>query len=263
MKKIFISVILGLNVIGFCYAQSTSDENGVIIEYIAHAAFVLTSPDGTKIIIDPYASNVWIGYDFPEIPGVDAIVVTHPHYDHDGGQYRGRQPDWQKELPSFQQIGHYQIGDIKLTGVPGKHSDPYGREFGQKNIIWVIEAGGLRIAHLGDNGPITDSIRHAIGKVDILMLPADGDQHILKNDEVLDFINALEPKIQIPMHYCLPELEKTGNCPGGLLPVINPPVSGAQVKMVGNGVRLKSGDLPQKSEYWIFEPSELIMRSTK
>src|SRR5213593_4053569 len=37
----------------------------VKIEYIAHACFRVTSPSGKQILLDPYASRVWLGYDFP------------------------------------------------------------------------------------------------------------------------------------------------------------------------------------------------------
>jgi hypothetical protein len=136
------------------------------------------------------------------------------------------------------------------------------KEFGQTNIIWVIEVGGLKIAHLGDNGPITDQVRDTIGTVDILMLPADGDQHILKNSEAVDFLDALKPKIQIPMHYCLKELEKSGKCPGGLLPVSAPPRPNTKINNIeGNTITISKASLPKNSEYWVFQPSSLIRRS--
>lgn len=260
--KIVVARLLTLICVGMVAASAAvSAENDVKIEYIAHASFRITSPDGTKIIIDPYASNVWIGYAYPENLEADAIVITHPHYDHDGGEYRGLASPWDTPPKKFRQIGDYTIGDIKLTGVPGKHAGPYGKEFGQKNIIWIIEVGGLRIAHLGDNGPITDQIKNAIGKVDILMLPADGDQHILKNEEAIAFIDALEPRVQIAMHYCLPELQPEGKCPGGLLPIAPPLRSDIKVNNIsGNMMTISKGDLPNVSEYWIFEPSPAIVR---
>jgi hypothetical protein len=32
------------------------------------------------------------------------------------------------------------VGDVHITGIRGKHADPWGKEFGQKNTIWGIEA---------------------------------------------------------------------------------------------------------------------------
>lgn len=262
MKRIIKSIFF----ICLMFTSSTflthSKEGDVTIEYIAHASFRITSPDGTQIIIDPYASDVWIGYEYPKNLKADALVITHPHYDHDGGAYRGLAMPWDDTPKQYRQIGTYQLGDMTLTGVPGKHAGVFGKEFGQKNIIWVIDVGDLRIAHLGDNGPITDQIRNTIGEVDILMLPADGDQHILKNSEALEFIDALKPKIQIPMHYCIEELEKSGKCPGGLLPIADPIRAKTKINNIdGNTIKISKASLPQNSEYWIFQPSSLIMRS--
>ncbi len=257
-RKFLVVTFLSLGMI----SCGPSGSGKVEIEYIAHASFRITSPTDTKIIIDPYASNVWIGYAYPENLDTDALVITHPHYDHDGGQYRGLQMPWDEVPKTFQQIGDYQIGDIKLQGVPGKHAGSFGREFGQKNIIWVIETGGIKIAHLGDNGPITDQIKKAVGKVDILMLPADGDQHILKNDEAMAFINAFEPTVQIPMHYCIEELQPDGKCPGGLLPIADPLNEDVKInRLTSNMVGVTKDTLPQSPEYWIFQPSDLIKRT--
>jgi hypothetical protein len=55
-------------------AQDAARENRTAtLEYIAHACFRVTSPSGKQVLIDPYASCVWIGYDFP--PGVRADAV--------------------------------------------------------------------------------------------------------------------------------------------------------------------------------------------
>lgn len=261
MKIVVVKILVLICTSIVTTPAAVSAENDVEIEYIAHASFRITSPGGTKVIIDPYASNVWIGYAYPENLEADAVVITHPHYDHDGGEYRGLPSPWDNPPKKFRQIGNYVIGDIKLTGVPGKHAGSFGKEFGQKNIIWIIEVGGLRIAHLGDNGPITDQIKNAIGTVDILMLPADGDQHILKNEEARAFIDALEPRVQIAMHYCLPELQPEGKCPGGLLPIAAPLSSDVKVNNIaGNMMTISKGGLPNDAEYWVFEPSPAIIR---
>lgn len=261
MKIVVIRLFIACCAFIIASSVGSAAENHVKIEYIAHASFRITSPDGTRIVIDPYASNVWIGYAYPQNLETDVVVITHPHYDHDGGEYLGRPSPWDNLPKTFRQIGNYAVGDIKLIGVPGKHAGNYGKEFGQKNIIWVIEVGGLRIAHLGDNGPITEKIKTAVGKVDILMLPADGDQHILKNEEARAFIDALEPSVQIAMHYCSPELQPEGKCPGGLLPIAPPVNSAVKVNNIsGNVATISKAALPTVEEYWVFEPSPAIER---
>jgi L-ascorbate metabolism protein UlaG (beta-lactamase superfamily) len=189
----------------------------VAIEYIAHSCFRIHTADGQRILIDPFASHLWLGYDFPAALPADAVLVTHPHYDHDADVLIGHAPPpWAAGMRVLRDAGSYKIGSVRVTGIRGKHAEPWGKEFGQTNTIWLIEADGLRIAHLGDNGPLTESNIKELGKVDILMIPIDAREHILKTAEVDAICAQLNPRIIIPMHYRLPDLEPAGDNPQGL-----------------------------------------------
>jgi L-ascorbate metabolism protein UlaG (beta-lactamase superfamily) len=182
----------------------------VNVEYIGHASFVVESPGGVRVVIDPFNSNRWLGYSYPESVEADLVLVTHPHYDHDASYY------WGESVPVFREPGEYRFGDVTLLGVEGKHADPYGKDFAQKNTIWLIEVGGLRIAHIGDNGPLTAANVEALGRVDVLMLPADGDDHILKPEAITAARRDLNEPLVIPMHY---RLEGFLDLPSSLGPI--------------------------------------------
>jgi len=191
----------------------------VAIESIAHACFRIHSAGDNRLLIDLYASRVWLGYDFPEKLATDAILITHPHFDHDGGEFIGRRVPWTPEVRVLRDAETYTVGDFHITGIRGKHADPWGREFEQKNTIWRIEVAGLRIAHLGDNGPLTESNIRDLGRVDILMIPIDARDHILKHYEIQAIRDTLRPHILIPMHYRHPDLESAEDSPHGLGPI--------------------------------------------
>src|SRR3954465_4418170 len=140
---------------GYGGAQdSANDKRPVTIEYIAHACFRVTSPSGKQVLIDPYASRVWLGYDLPSNIIADAVLISHPHYDHDGGESKRRPVPWSSNTIVLRVPGTNQLGDITVVGYAGKHADPWGKEFGQSNTILLLKTGGLRIVHLGDNGPL-------------------------------------------------------------------------------------------------------------
>ena len=209
----------GLAVLGCGDSEADSPEPAVTIEYIAHAAFRITSPDGTRILIDPYGSRVWIGYDFPNGIATDAVFISHPHYDHDAGASRGHDFPWDStSIPLHRDPGTYQVGDVTVTGIRGKHADPYGMEFGQINTIWLVETAGVRIGHWGDNGPVTDAIVATMGRVDVLMLPIDEQYHIIDQPTIDEILARLSPKRLVPMHYALPQLEP-GDLPSDLGPI--------------------------------------------
>ncbi len=179
------------------FGLSSLASGDVELEYVGHACFTVRSPAGVRVVIDPYNGKRWLGYDFPGDVAADVVLVTHPHYDHDASYY------WSESMPVFREPGKYAVGDISLVGVQGRHAGSYGTEFGHKNTIWLVETGGLRLAHLGDNGPLTAENLREIGRVDVLFVPADGLDHILTSQEIDAIRQSLQPKIVIPMHYRL------------------------------------------------------------
>src|SRR5438046_9121128 len=98
---------------GHAGAQDAARENrAATIEYSAHACFRRTSPSSKQVLIDPYASRVWLGYDFPPNVHADAVLISHPHYDHDGGEAMRRPVPWSSKTLVLRHAGTNQIGDI-------------------------------------------------------------------------------------------------------------------------------------------------------
>ena len=238
-----------------------ADSSGIEVEYVAHAAFRLRDNAGTELLIDPFASRVWLGYDWPAGVEPDVVLVTHPHYDHDAGRYRGAPFPWDDTVPVVDAPGTYSFGDFVITAVEGKHADPYGKEFGQLNTLMVIEAYGLRIVHLGDNGPLTDAMVEGVGRVDVLMLPADGVDHILSKTATAEILAALDPAVAIPMHYRLPDLETTEDGPGDL-GEIDPWLSGRDgVRRLGSHrTTIRATALPDRRQIFVFDHAPYVDR---
>jgi L-ascorbate metabolism protein UlaG (beta-lactamase superfamily) len=231
----------------------------VAIEYIAHACFRIHSATGTRILIDPYASRAWLGYDFPQELAADAVLITHPHYDHDAGQFIGRKAPWTPEVRVLREPGADTVGDIRVTGLRGKHADPWGKEFGQRNTIWLLEVASLRIAHLGDNGPLTKAHVQELGRVDILMMPIDAQYHILKEQEIREIRSALRPRVLIPMHYRIPDLEASQDSPADLGP-IDPWLAKEKnaIRLKNNQTIFTAASLPLAEQIIIFHHSPRV-----
>lgn len=231
-------------------SQGTAEEGRAAIEYIAHACFVIESPNGTRVAIDPYNTNRWLGYRFPDSLEADAVLVTHPHYDHDADYSFGH------DTPVFRAPGAFAISEIQVRGFAGSHADPYGKEFGQRNTIWLIEVAGLRILHLGDNGPLSEELAARIGKIDVLLPPVDDLEHILKFAEVAEIERLLEPRITIPMHY---RIEAISELPKSVGPIAEWLAKRPRVRRVEtNRITLGPADLPDKNEVWALAPSPAV-----
>lgn len=231
----------------------------VLIEYIAHASFKLHN-NGITILLDPFADSVWIGYNFPKNIKADAIFSTHPHYDHDGGIFRNLHPYWEGKIPFYQDPGQHSIGSFKMEGIKGRHCDPYGKEFGQRNTIWIFEVAGLRITHWGDNAPMNDTIAQALTNIDILMVPIDDTYHILKEEELKEVLDRLEASLVIPMHYKIAALEKRPGLPKNLGTIENYMKDKKQaIHLKGNKYVVSKKLLPEQSKYLVFQHSPDII----
>ena len=265
-----ISVFLSALALFLCTINAVAQEQpkliaheAVTFEYIAHACFRITAPSGEQILIDPFGSREWIGYDYPLGIDTDAVLITHPHYDHDGGVSRNHAAPWPDSMTVLRDPGNHNVGEFEILGVAGKHADPYGKEFGQTNTIWVLHVAGLRIVHLGDNGPVSADAAAQIGEVDILMMPADAEFHILKKHEIQPILDQLSPSVLIPMHYRHADLEP-GDGPDGLGGIDGWLESYSGVKRLDTyQTSISLDDLPDTREIRVFEHSPLMMRPEK
>ena len=131
----------------------------------------------------------------------DILLVTHQHSDHNNVKAVSKNP-FLIEGP-----GEYEIKEVFIQGIPAFHDNVSGKERGT-NTIYIIEAEGLRICHLGDFGQkeLTLEQLEKIGGVDILMLPVGGI-YTISAKEAPKIMAQIEPKITIPMHYKIPKLK--------------------------------------------------------
>jgi L-ascorbate metabolism protein UlaG (beta-lactamase superfamily) len=161
------------------------------IKHLAHAAFLITTDSGIRIITDPYETSG--GLRHSEInESADIVTISHEHGDHNNAKAVGGNPQVVKESA--------EIKGIKIKAVATAHDDKDGSERG-KNTVFCFEIDGMKVCHLGDLGHmLTDAQANAIGKVDVLMVPVGGLFTIdaATADKVGDKLKA---KVIIPMHY--------------------------------------------------------------
>lgn len=180
-------------------APAPTGAGAVSLKYLGHACFLITAPGGTRLLIDPYASGEWPGLVLPPATA-EHVLVTHSHWDH--AAWRAVRGD-----PKLMDgPGTLQGDDFAVQGIAGRHADTGGKGIGHRNTIFVVETGGLRFCHLGDNGPLGEGGGPAaeIGAVDVLMIPIDSEKRVLTYEQAKAWITALSPRIVVPMHYRVP-----------------------------------------------------------
>ena len=167
------------------------------LKYFAHACFSLSYADGAVLVTDPYDQSVT--YPPCDIP-CTAALVSHDHFDHNHVE------SLSGEFATVKTAGEHSVGSLKITATPSFH-DPEGGALRGKNNIYVIEAEGLRIAHLGDLGHMPDDMqRAALENLDVLMLPIGGF-YTIDTPQAETLIRELKPRVAIAMHFRTPEYE--------------------------------------------------------
>jgi L-ascorbate metabolism protein UlaG (beta-lactamase superfamily) len=164
----------------------------MILRYYGHSLFTLTLENGLVILTDPYG-------DFCNYPrarlGANVVTISHHHFDHDSVAMVVGNPT------VIDGAGvHAPAAGLVITGVPSKHDERGGARRGD-NLIFVIEAEGLKIVHMGDIGhTVDDRQRNAIGTPDVLMLPVGGT-FTTDAAAAAENVRLLRPRVAIPMHY--------------------------------------------------------------
>lgn len=220
------------------------------VTYYGHCAFLWETGQGSRVLADPYRNRedrFWFTRKFPKIH-CEVGLITHAHFDHDAAE---RLPETASLLRS---PGELKYQDVSVRGIGDFHSNPRGNTPDFPNVMYRLEADGLRFLHLGDNradwpNEVTDSV----GEVDVLMVTVDDSNHLLTYQEVDSIIGRLRPKVVIPMHYQVPGLIPDS---AGLLPADGWLETRPRVKRLGrDSAAFSTQDLPDATEIWVFDPS--------
>jgi len=154
-----------------------------------------------KLVIDPFDPS--IGLKMPVLEA-DLVLSTHDHEDHNNVKaVKGPAGGAPFVITG---PGEYEIKDISVRGIPSFHDEKEGKERGE-NTIYMIEAEGMRLCHLGDLGQseLTADQVSKIGNIDILFVPVGG-VYTIDAKAATKIVSQIEPRIVIPMHYMLANL---------------------------------------------------------
>ena len=192
------------------------------------------------LIIDPHDGRS-IGINPPDVRG-DLILVSHDHYDHNAVRIVEK-PD--SEV--VREAGERKFGDIVVKGIKSYHDEEEGEKRGE-NTIFKFKMNGNSFCHLGDIGhPLEEELVNEIDHVDFLFVPVGGN-FTIGPEEAKKTIEAIEPKIAVPMHFKI----------GGLsldIKTLEPFLSlYPEDKKYKLGVELDfiRADLPDQTEIWAF-----------
>jgi len=178
------------------------------VKWYGHAAFLVTSDEGTKIIIDPYEPGAFGGQlSYGKIKDqADIVLTSHDHADHNDTAGLPGTPQ------AVKGSGPRTIKGISVKGVSTYHDPSKGSERGA-NTVFTIKVNQIQLCHLGDLGHLlSDKELAEIGPVDILLIPVGGF-FTIDPKEATRVAEQIKPRVLIPMHF------KTEKCGFSIAPV--------------------------------------------
>ena len=188
-------VILSVSLLmSYPFAVPVLADEPVILQYIGHSCTLMTAPDGTRIVSDPYR-NYQAPLEIAQFPDnieADAVTVSHFHADHNNVSAIKGDPQ------VLNMPGSYQVGMVTITGYKADHGDPEGLD---PNTVFVFEIGTIKIVHMGAAGVVTQpDILEAMQDADVILIDVQGDaQHSL--DKEMEHMEQVNARTVIPTHY--------------------------------------------------------------
>ncbi|WP_042377344.1 MBL fold metallo-hydrolase [Streptacidiphilus melanogenes] len=195
---------------------------------IGHAC-QLIEIGGLRVLTDPWFTQTATYYQGEPLAAtvaglgrVDAVVVSHEHYDHcdlDALLAGGLAPDTPLIGPgTVTSLAHAKgfrnlrtveaweataVGDLTVTAAPGQH--------GVHEVTFVIQAGGRTVFFGGDSlrVPELDTVPERFGHVDLAILPTNGlcvrplghRQVVMDAEDAAGLTAVLRPTLAVPHHY--------------------------------------------------------------
>jgi L-ascorbate metabolism protein UlaG (beta-lactamase superfamily) len=157
------------------------------ITWLGRNCFRLKGREGV-VVTDPCPPES--GY---KIGKVEANVVTISRVDDPGYNYREALKGGEARF--LDAPGEYEVGGILVTGIATKRPD------GARNVAFIIELDGIKVAHLGVPQGAANAIAvDDLKGVDILLLPVGGFNSVTPA-VASDVMQTIDARVAIPMNY--------------------------------------------------------------
>ena len=178
------------------------------VDWHGQSAFTLDGEAAT-VFIDPWgdmsaAEAKGIEWTYPAISppaGVDLLIVTHEHSDHNAVEIVDGEPTLVRS-----QAGTHSspLGDV--VAIASEHDDVAGTQNGPNTIV-VFTLDGIRIAHFGDFGQaaLRPEQRAHLDGIDLLFIPVGGG-YTIGGAQAAEIAKDLAPSWVVPMHYKTPKI---------------------------------------------------------
>jgi L-ascorbate metabolism protein UlaG (beta-lactamase superfamily) len=174
------------------------------ITWQGHACFYIESVNGLRIVTDPYTPAI---AGLPPLHTPADIVLMSSDNDtfHSDGKGVPGDPIVVNTLAVAREGGRRDVKGLTVRAIEAMESLIH-KTHPDQNALYRFEIDGVKVGHMGDVGnPLSPAQMDFLKGVDVLLALTGGPPTIELND--LDIVlNEVRPRIVIPMHYRIPNL---------------------------------------------------------
>lgn len=174
------------------------------IVWQGHACFYIESSSGLRIVTDPYTPSI-AGL-APLTEPADIVVMSSDNdtYHSDGAGVPG-QPAIVNALAVARAGGSREVKSVTIRAIEAMESVVH-KTHPDQNAMYRFDVDGVSVGHMGDVGnPLSPAQMDFFRGVDVL-LALTGGPPTIELDDLDAVIREVKPKIVIPMHYRIPNL---------------------------------------------------------
>ncbi|MCC6236267.1 MAG: MBL fold metallo-hydrolase [Dehalococcoidia bacterium] len=206
------------------------------ISWLGHAC-IRVRAGGVFVVMDPVSREA--GFDMGR-PTADIVTISNADPAH--GNVKGLRA----EPLVLDGPGEYEVQGVQIVGAATKLKAPDEETPAGRNVVFVVEAEELRLAHLGAlGGRLTADQKEQIGDIDVLIVPVGGERS-LDPTEAARVCREFEPRVVIPMMYAPGD--------GGAAPAEFVRALGVEAEPPTPRVTLQKRGLGEKMRLVILEP---------